>query len=75
MMERGCNIRGVLVLQSLPFSSDNNKLTTTQEHSYVATILTRESNDFNLKLMESLLIVRDKLVLNKAGFSLPLELF
>ena len=33
-----------------------------------------ESNDFKLKMMESLLIGRE-LVLNKADSSLPLELF
>ena len=38
-------------------------------------ILTRESNDFKLKIMESLLIARDKPILNKADSSLPLELF
>ena len=34
-----------------------------------------ESNEFKLKIMESLLIGRDKTVLNKADSSLPLELF
>ena len=38
-------------------------------------ILTRESNDFKLKIMESLLIARDKPILNNADSSLPLELF
>ena len=38
-------------------------------------ILTRESNHFTLKLMESLLIARDKPALNKADSSLPFELF
>ena len=38
-------------------------------------ILTRESNDFKLKIMESLLIARDKPILNKVDSSLPLELF
>ena len=38
-------------------------------------ILARESNDFKQKIMESLLITRDKPIFNKAGFSLPLELF
>ena len=38
-------------------------------------ILTKESNDFKLKIMENLLIARDKPVLNKADSSLPLELF
>ena len=38
-------------------------------------ILTREINDFKLKIMESLLIARDKPIINKADSSLPLELF
>ena len=38
-------------------------------------IWTRESNDFKLKIMESLLIARGKPVLSKADSSLPLELF
>ena len=38
-------------------------------------ILTRESNDFKLKNMESLLIACDKAVLNKADFLLTLGLF
>ena len=32
-------------------------------------------NDFKLKVIQSLLFARDKPVLNKAGYSLPLELF
>ena len=63
---------------------DNNKLTVIQEHLLCCnycpsfedfSILTRESNDFKLKIMESLLIARDKPILNKADSSLPLELF
>ena len=63
---------------------DNNKLTAIQEHllhcNYSPSfeefsILTRKSNDFKLKIMESLLIARDKPILNKADSSLPLELF
>ena len=38
-------------------------------------ILTRESNNFQLNIMESLLIARDKLNLNKADASLRLKLF
>ena len=37
--------------------------------------LTRECNVLKLKIMESLLIAFDKTALNKAGSSLPLELF
>ena len=63
---------------------DNNKLMAIQEHLLCCnyspsfedfSILTRESNDFKLKIMESLLIARDKPILNKADSSLPLELF
>ena len=63
---------------------DNNKLTAIQEHLLCCnyspsfedfSILTRESNDFKLKIMESLLIAHDKPILNKADSSLPLELF
>ena len=63
---------------------DNNKLMTIQEHLLCCnyspsfedfSILTREGNDFKLKIMESLLIARDKPILNKADSSLPLELF
>ena len=38
-------------------------------------ILTMESKDFKLKIMESLLITRDKPVLKKADSLLPFELF
>ena len=38
-------------------------------------ILTKESNNFKLKIMEILLIACDKLALNKADSFLPLELF
>ena len=63
---------------------DNNKLMAIQEQllccnyspcSKTFPILTRGSNDFKLKIMESLLITRDKPILNKVDSSLPLELF
>ena len=63
---------------------NNNKLTAIQEHFFCCnytpsfedfSILTRESNDFKPKIMESLLIARDKPILNKVDSSLPLELF
>ena len=38
-------------------------------------ILLKESNAFKLQLKESLLIVRDKSILNKNIYSFPLELF
>ena len=38
-------------------------------------VLTRENNDFKLKIMKSLLIVCEKSVLNKAHSSLSLEFF
>ena len=63
---------------------DTKKLTAIQEHLLCCnyspsfedfSILTRESNYSKLKIMESLLIARDKSILNKADSSLPLELF
>ena len=63
---------------------DNNKLTAIQEHLLCCyyspyfedfSILTRESNGFKQKIMENLLIARDKPILNKADLSLSLELF
>ena len=63
---------------------DNKKLTAIHEHllcckyspSYEDfSILTREINDFKLKIMESLLISRDNSFFNKGYSSLPLELF
>ena len=62
---------------------NNNKLTVIQEHLSCCnyspcfegfSILTRKSNNFKLKIMESL-IVRDKAVLNIADSSLLLEIF
>ena len=61
---------------------DNNKLTGIPEYllccnhaPYLGHIWARESNDFKVKIMESLLIAHDKPVFDKADFSLPLELF
>ena len=63
---------------------DNNKLTTIHEHVLCCnyspsfedfSTSTRESNDFKLKIMESILIARHKPVLNKADSSVFLELF
>ena len=63
---------------------ENNKLTAIHEHLLCCnyspsfedfSILTRESTDIKLKIMESLLIVRDKPIVNKVDSSLPLELF
>ena len=60
-----------------------DKLTAIQEHLLCCnyspyyedfSILTRESNDFKLKIMESLLIARDKPCLNKVDSSFLLEL-
>ena len=39
------------------------------------TILFKDSNNFNLLIKESLLIARNKLILNKPVKSFPLELF
>ena len=81
---RICEHLGISHLTEKKVKIDNNKLTAIQEHLLCCnyspsfedfSILTRESNDFKLKIMESLLIARDKPVLNKADSSLPLELF
>ena len=81
---RICEHLGISHLTEKKLKIDNNNLTAIPEHllccSYSPSfegfsILTRESNDFRLKIMESLLIARDKPTLNKADSSLPLELF
>ena len=75
---------GISHLTEKKVKIDNNKLTAIQEHllccNYSSSfedfsILTMESNDFKLKIMESLLIACNKPILNKADSSLPLELF
>ena len=79
-----CEHLGISHLTEKKVKIDNNKLTGIQEHLLCCNyspsfedfpILTRESNYFKLKIMESLLIARDKPILNKADSSLPLELF
>ena len=79
-----CEHLGILHLAGKKIKIDNNKLTAIQEHLLCCnysqsfedfSILTRESNDFKLNIMESLLIARDKPVFNKADSSLSLELF
>ena len=81
---RICEHLGISHLSDKKIKIDNNKLTAIQEHLLCCnycpsfedfSILTRESNDFKLKIMESLLIAHDKPILNKADSSLPLELF
>ena len=81
---RICEHLGISHLTGKKVEIDNNKLTAIQEHllccNYsplyeVFSILTRESNDFKLKMMESFLLTRDKPCLNKVDSSLPLELF
>ena len=62
----GFNTEGALITKNfLSFSTNTENFF----------ILTRESNDSKLKMMESLLIARDKPILNKVDSSLPLELF
>ena len=65
-------------------NNNNNNQTAIQEHLLCCnyspsfedfSILTKDSYDFKLNIKESLLIVRDKLFLNKAYSSLLLELF
>ena len=81
---RICEHLGISHLAEKKVKIDNNKLTAIQEHLLCCkychfledfSILTRKSNDFKLRIMESLLIARDKPILNKADSSLPLELF
>ena len=81
---RICEHLGISHLTGKKVNIDNNKLTAIQEHLLCCNyspsfedffILTRESNDFKLKIMESLLIELDKPILNKGDSSLPLELF
>ena len=75
---RICEHLAISHLTEKKLKIDNNKLTAIQEHllccndspSYeVSSILTSESNDFKLKIMESLLIEHDKPFLNKLTFS------
>ena len=79
-----CEHLGISHLTDKKVKIDNNKPTAIQEHLVCCNyspsfedflILTRESNDFKLKIIESLLIACDKPILNKADSSLPLELF
>ena len=81
---RICEHLGISHLTGKKVKINNNKLTAIQEHLLCCNyspsfedffILTRESNDFKLKIMESLLIALDKPILNKGDSSLPLELF
>ena len=81
---RICEHLGISHITGKKVKIDSNKLMAIQEHllccnyspSYEDfSILTRESNDFKLKIMESLLIACDKHCLNKADSPLPLELF
>ena len=81
---RVCEHLGISPLTGKEVRIDNNKLRAIQEHllccnyspSYEdSSILTRESNDFKLKIVENLLIARNKPCLKKADSSLSLELF
>ena len=78
-----CNF-GISHLTGKKVKLDNNKLMGIQEHLLCCnyspffediSILVRENNDFKLKILDSLLIARDKPVLKKADSSLLLELF
>ena len=81
---RICEHLGISHLTGKKVKIDNNKLTAIQEDLLSCnyslsfadiSILTTESNDFKLKIMESLLTALDNPVLNKADSSLLLELF
>ena len=68
-----CAHLGISHLTGKKVKIDNNKLMVIQQHLLCCNY--SSSNDFKLKIMESLLIARDKRCLNKAISSLPLELF
>ena len=79
-----CEHLGISHLTDKKIKIDINKPTAIYEHLVCCNyspsfedflILTRESNDFKLNIMESLQIARDKPILNKTDSSLPLELF
>ena len=81
---RICEHIGISHLTEKKVKIDNKKVTMIREHLLCCnyslsfedfSILTRKSNDFKLKIMESLLITRDKPIFNKAHSSLPVELF
>ena len=81
---RICEHLGISHLTEKKVKIDNNKLTAIQEHLLCCnyspsfedfSILTRESNDSKLKIMESQLTARDKTILNKTHSFSPLELF
>ena len=81
---RICEHLGISHLTGKKVEIESNKLTAIIEYflccNYTPSfedfsILTRESNDFKLKIMKSLLIVRDKPILDKADSSLPFKLF
>ena len=75
---------GISHLNEKKVKIDNNKPKAIQQHLLCCnycpsfkdfSILTRQTNDFKLRIMDSLLIARDKPIHNKADSSLPLELF
>ena len=81
---RICEHLGISHIAGKKVKIDNNKLMAIQEHLLCQnyspsfedfSILTWESTDLKLKIMESLLIARNKPILNKTDCSLPLELF
>ena len=81
---RICEHLGMSHLTGKKVKIDNNKLTAIQERLLCCNyspsfedfpILTRESDDFKPKIMDSILIARHKPILNKADSSLLLELF
>ena len=81
---RICEHLGISHFTGKEVKIDNNKLTAIQEYLLCCnyspsfedfSILTRKSNDFTLKIIESLLIARDKPVFNKVDSSLYSDLF
>ena len=79
-----CEHLGISHLLGKKVKIYNKKLKAIQEHLLCCNyspsfeyffILTKGSSDFQLKIMESLLITHDKPILNKVVSSVPLELF
>ena len=79
-----CEHLGISHLTDKKIKTDDNKPTGIHEHLVCCNyspsfedffILTGESNDFKLNIMEGLQIARDKPILNKTDSPLPLELF
>lgn len=63
------------IMESLLLEHKNTHKTLFIMKDKLPKIMITESNDFKLKIIEILLVSCDKLFLNKAESSLPLEIF